>query len=233
MKFIDPTGMSADDYYNENAQYLGSDGSNTNNLRAISSKVWNEIQRTKGFIGMGKNTEIQLKSNSEVISVEKAGSKFEDLWNSSLSSGLETSAQVTFNFKDAALSLEVVKVENATSTGGYVPGKAGDQFQGGNAIILANIHTHPTEHTYLGKTSATTNRPITDLDNFNSQYSAPNSDGNRAVSWQGANYTISKFNVDYFSPQGKTSSVNNITTRSNLNQNNFNLLKHALRQYSK
>ena len=51
--------------------------------------------------------------------------------------------------------------------------------------------------------------------------------------WQGANYTISKFNVDYFSPKGKSSSINNFTTRRDLETDATKLLKHSLLQYGK
>ncbi len=124
-----------------------------------------------------------------------------------------------------------MRLPNATpESGGYFPQKAGDKYKDG--IVLGNVHTHPTEHTYLGKIAADTGLPITDLYNFKLQYSDEDGDGRRAK-WQGANYTVSKSYIDYFSPKGEKYSINNLTTRMKLQAGSFNLFKHSLMNYGK
>jgi len=70
------------------------------------------------------------------------------------------------------------------------------------------------------------------LSNFNNQYSNIGGDG-KTSTYNGSTYTISKYNVDYFSKQGKSASKNNITTNINLQKDKFNLLKHSLFEYGK
>lgn len=43
IKHIDPTGMSYDDYYNYNGDYLGTDNRNTDNIRIISTQDFNKV----------------------------------------------------------------------------------------------------------------------------------------------------------------------------------------------
>jgi RHS repeat-associated protein len=42
MRFIDPTGMAMDDYFNHSGKYLGTDNTATDNVRIISQEDWDE-----------------------------------------------------------------------------------------------------------------------------------------------------------------------------------------------
>jgi len=226
---IDPDGR--DDYFNRKGEYLGTDGAQTSELRLINTDVWSGIMKGVKH-GMPSDVSIkQFQEGSKIISVENAGNKFSAMWNESAGSK-ETAGYIVFDPENASITFERVTVENASSNGGYISKKAGDKF-GENGIILGNVPTHPTEHEYIGKIAANTGQPIDDQYNFNFQYETDNSDGRRAQLWQGANYTISKYNVDYYSPLGKEASKNNLTTRTKLNNNQYNLLRHALFQYGK
>ncbi len=231
---IDPTGM--DDYYNENGELIYTDNRTTNELRTLSNADLNFLfkmyrttlfDRTETSLALLKD----LDKYSKIIDTSGGGELFADLWKDSMTSGNETAGLLVFNFKEAKITFERLDLPNATpESGGYFPQKAGDKYKGG--IVLGNVHTHPTEHTYLGKIAADTGLPITDSYNFSLQYEK-DGDGRRANKWQGANYTVSKYNVDYFSPKGIDYSVNNLTNRRNLQNNKFNLLKHSLQNYGK
>jgi RHS repeat-associated protein len=228
VNLIDPDGM--DDYINEQGKKVYSDGRTTNNIRTLKNEDWERIQYSYHKEIADKehsysNLLSDLDASSKIITFENAGADFAALWKSG--SVNEAAGLFVFDFNNANVYFEQIPVQNATPTGAYQPYKAGDKYNGG--IVLGNAHTHPTEHTYLGT--------FTDSEIFNAQYRGDNADGNRAVGnrtipGQGANYTIGKYNVDYFSPQGRSSSINNITTRSNLENNKgINLLKHAFQQY--
>jgi RHS repeat-associated protein len=231
---IDPTGM--DDYYNEYGKLLYTDTRTTNDMRTLSNDAWASINKEYASQIKDRSTSYSdlintLDGNSSIITFENAGSEFADMWSSSVSSGKETAGLLLFDFENATVSFEQIEVKNADATGGYISQVEGSTYNG--KIVLGNVHTHPTEANFLGKVAADTRQSITDAYNFNNQYSTDNADGNRAERWQGANYTVSKFNVDYYSRQGKSSSVNNLTTREKLQTNKFNLLKYSLIQHGK
>ena len=48
IKYIDPTGMVIDDYYNEYGEYLYTDTQETDNIRIIKQSDWETIQNTYG-----------------------------------------------------------------------------------------------------------------------------------------------------------------------------------------
>ena len=45
MRFIDPTGMLVDDYFNENGDYLGKDEAKTDNVKIVSQKSWDDTKK--------------------------------------------------------------------------------------------------------------------------------------------------------------------------------------------
>jgi RHS repeat-associated protein len=224
---VDKNGK--DDYINEEGKYLGSDYAKTNNQRAITTEDYNKRLEMEGKMSPEMITGY-LQSKGREITFENANAEIASMWNNSVSSLKERSGLLIFDFDNAMVKFEEIAVYGATSTSASFPQKAGDRYAGG--IVLANLHTHIVEHTFLGKIAADTKQPITDYYNFNFQYSGSNSDGNRAK-WQGANYTIGKFNVDYFSPRGKGDSKNNFMTHNGLLNNSSKLLKHALKNYGK
>ena len=44
MRFIDPTGMLVDDYFNVNGDYLGKDEAKTDNVKIISQNSWDNLK---------------------------------------------------------------------------------------------------------------------------------------------------------------------------------------------
>lgn len=138
----------------------------------------------------------------------------------------ETVSYPVLDTENATLTLEFGTAHNATSDSTDIECIAGSKYnRNPNKIVLGNVHPHPTEHEYLNKTDLDGN-VITDQYNFNHQYSASGSDGNigNNATRIGPIYTISRDNVDYFSPKGRSSSINNITTGTKLENNSFNLL---------
>ncbi len=228
IRYTDPTGMYENDdyYFNENGQYLYSDTRTSENIRVISNKDWNNISEIYGkeIKDNGYSYEALLSaldSKSRLVTEESSGSKFASM----ISSSVERIGYSVLNFEKATLSFEIEPTHpEATAYSTPNKYKAGDRHDNGG-IVLGNAHTHPMEHTYIGKNS--TEGIVTDKMNFNLQYSQNSGDGNRA-STNGPTYTISKNNVNYFSPKGINHSTNNVSSTPNLINNNFNLNRNAL-----
>ena len=235
IRYTDPTGMyeeeEDDHYFNEKGQYVYSDTRTTDNIRVISNEDWNEISAnygneirdTRNSYGNLLN---ELDAKSRVVSEENSGSKFASIW----SSPVERIGHPVLNFEKATLTFEVDPLDpGATALHTTIRYRAGDKHHTGG-VVLGNAHTHPTEHTYLGKIEKDTGITITDSRNFNNQYVNEGDGYNAAV--YGPTYTISKYNVDYYSPLGKNHSTNNISTRSSLQSNQFKLNRNALFKYN-
>jgi len=115
------------------------------------------------------------------------------------------------------------------------PFKAGDKFGGNeNQTVIVNVHTHQDEDSYIGKNEINKDgsvTKVTDKSNFNRQYES-GGDGKTARE-RGARYTIGGTNVDYYSPNGKADSKNNITTKDKLSKGEFNLTKDAFNKKEK
>lgn len=159
LKYIDPTGMFYDDYFDENTQFLGSDTQSTDNVRVISRKSWNRIQSQHYEAINIRSTKdnheeymADLLNSSRELSIEAAGDKFKKMWNESLSSNKEKIEYMVFDFDNATLTFESVVTVGATNQTVRLDYRAGDKFKGGKGIVLGNTHSHPDEHTYLGKT---------------------------------------------------------------------------------
>lgn len=240
VNLVDPDGK--DDYINEDGVHLGTDYRNSDVIRVIKQSEWDRIHKEHYVtinIGSSKASYDKLISDydasSRILDIEDASSKFAAMWNESLSTNppLEKLGFIVYDFENAKLSFHRAEAKNASPTSGFHYGRAGEKLEWNiSGFIIANVHTHPTEHEYLGKISGITGKPITDRTNFNEQYQDANADGNRAA-WQGANYTISKYSIDYFSPRGKDNSTNNLMKRSELEGNGTKLLRHAILQYKK
>src|SRR5690606_14166813 len=74
-------------------------------------------------------------------------------------------------------------------------------------LVLANIHTHQQEENYMGHT---------DMQLFESQYAEDYSDGKHAGNSQTHIYSIGRDNINYYSPEGKKKSSNNVGSRKAL-----------------
>jgi len=70
MRFVDPDGMSPDDWYlDKHGQYLGSDGSNTSNFRMINRNDFENISENNSGTTSEAATQ-QLQSSSQLITVD-------------------------------------------------------------------------------------------------------------------------------------------------------------------
>lgn len=96
----------------------------------------------------------------------------------------------------------------------------------GNRIVLGNVHTHQQEEKWMAD-------GFSDLAIFDAQYREPTSDGESVFRYKDNIYSIGKYGVDYYSPDGKEASKNNLGTRRSLESGKFNIGKHALEQYGK
>lgn len=145
---------------------------------------------------------------------------------------VEKTGYIMYNPKTRTVFFEEIHVKS-TRFGADDIYKAGDWHKG--CKILANVHTHPVEHIYIGKIAKDTNKPITDDYNYMNQFKKDSQgypgDGLTAVTEKTARYTIGKFNVDFFSPYGKAAGTNNLVMTPELTYGKFNILKHALEVY--
>ncbi len=179
----------------------------------------------------------ELESKSVLITIENAGVKFRQLWDSSIHDDVEKTGYVVFDGNNRHLYFQQIAVKGATAFEAPDPYQAGQSLSY-NTTVIANVHTHPKEHESLGKRlKANPSKRVDDAYNFEFQYTRKVGtqelgDGLSAGSRNTSRYTISKFNIDFFSPKGRGASVNNIAPALSLFSNEFNLLKHALEIYS-
>jgi hypothetical protein len=235
VNLVDPDGK--DDYYNEKAKYLGSDYRGTDNVRVMTQENWNRIQaehREAIETLQTKESHQALidayDSKSRILDIEVAGDGFKDLW--SRGNVNEAASLMIFDFDDAKLYLLSVAVTDATPIQCNI---VGQHFAGNMrwidsknrlSLVIGGIHTHPLEHVDLGK-KLEGGGIVTDLSNYKNQFKFSR-DGDRAARYEGPVYTIGKDNVDFYSPKGLGFGKNNLTTRTTLENNNFNLLRYGL-----
>jgi RHS repeat-associated protein len=185
-----------------------------------------------GFIPSKEHYEY-LNKVSNIVSVEQAGQELKELWENSVESRTEQAGYVildvsTFELMFISVPPGLDSDENTFSHDYH----AGDLYNGiSGMIVITIIHTHPTEHTYLGKIAAVSGNPITDKDNFDNQYSDPTGDGRTAVTRGSDNYSLNKNNLDFYSSKGKADSKNNLSNSQDLFIDKFNVLEHALKNY--
>ena len=146
---------------------------------------------------------------------------------------VEKTGYIMYNPKTRTVFFEEMDVKTTRFTAVDVY-KAGSWHKGSK--VLANVHTHPVEHTYLGEISGDTGKPITDEYIYKKQFTVDRrdglaGDGITAESEKTARYSIGKFNVDFFSPYKRASGTNNLAMTAELTHGKFNILKHALEVY--
>ncbi|MBX3165148.1 MAG: hypothetical protein KF900_11780 [Bacteroidetes bacterium] len=221
---MDPKGD--DDYYNEKGKYLYTDTKTSTDIKIITQENWNMINNNYSSAIADKNSSNlgllkSLDQNSKTLTIKNSSGEFKNLWTKS-QDGNERTGYIVLDVTKAEVSFKILDVKTSAISAPD-PYKAGDAFEeNSNQTVIANVHTHPEEAKYLDK--------FTDKQIFDAQYSDPGADGNTAKE-RGARYTIGVNNVDYHSPQGKSASKNNLTTRNKIETGKFNLPKHALEQY--
>lgn len=146
IKFIDPTGMFYDDYYNYKGEYLGTDNKITDNIRIISTKDFNKAT--------ANGTKLNDKGNSNVQVHKDLSSKSESIETADLSA--KAYSNIFTNILSKTEGVEMGEIHNKTvsvavftdkknGTGHNNP--SGDPNQNasqgalkGKSIITATIH---------------------------------------------------------------------------------------------
>ena len=213
-----------------NDKYINKKGSKENTIENIK-KIQNGIE--SGYEKSYDDLNYLNTKASNIVTVEDAGEDFKKMWIKSKENNRELSSTIVLDVKKFKLTLEVDDFNlNSNKERTFSKFSAGEAYGGDpNKIAIANVHTHPTEDSYLGKITID-GKIVTDQYNFNNQYSVPTGDGNQSKII-GNIFTIAGSNVDFFSYEGKSSSKNNLTTRKELQTGSFNILTYALRNYKK
>jgi hypothetical protein len=225
------------EYYNENAQYLYTDNVfSGGQVKFIKQFDWDSLtikypHQIFDLEHSYHDVIKELDKNSKTISIQNAQSDFQTM-ASSLALGKERIGYIVLDIFIPKLFFyldsDSYNAENAPMVW-----KGGDRF-GTNLpprIVLANVHTHPSE-------LVSRNKGSTDQEIFKAQYTPPKkksdglSDGLNAITQKTPFYTIGNY-VDYYSMKGKHNSKNNICTNAELINGSFNILKHALQAYGK
>lgn len=218
---IDPNG--ADDYYNKKGKYLGSDGIGTAvrlmDIDALQDKVDFEVfmDATKeGGIDV-----IELRSGiSRVITFKNDGHIYEKMYSDSRD-GAERSASIVLDPVNAEVYVtDVQKGKVSSNSAPFRP--SGTTVKG--SLVLGNIHTHQQEENYMEST---------DMELFESQYRNKFSDGENTNKSQTHIYSIGRDNINYYSPEGKEKSSNNVGSRRALDSGKLKIGKHVLEKYGK
>jgi len=90
IKFIDPTGMWYDDYFNYKGSYLGTDNSNTDNIRIIDEGEWNRNKVEDGTMDPSLGTQISVLHSKAALSNEASFNIFSHYNPTKLSTTMRT-----------------------------------------------------------------------------------------------------------------------------------------------
>ena len=104
VRFIDPTGMMIDDYFNENGKYLVKDEATTDNVKITSQQSW-DVTKTVNSDG----TESIDHANGAAISIDNSAAN--------LSTGAELSVYDHYN--PTNLTINAAQNENGSSGAGF------------------------------------------------------------------------------------------------------------------
>lgn len=231
------------DYYDERSlKYLFTISGDSDDCKVINSSKLSELKHKYGVdlndFMLNKCTDTAIETDlffgSTCITFRSNPYIFADMFRRSTTGKkiLEKTGYILYNSHTKTIFFEEIHVP-ATKDSAHDPYKAGDYYKGSK--VLANIHTHPEEHIYLSEKWPSGRPKYTDKDINDAQYTRDSKglegDGLSAISRKTARYTIGKFNVDFFSPYGRNSGVNNLAMTPELNNGSFNILKHALEVY--
>ncbi len=147
MRYIDPDGMWAGDYYDNSGRYLGSDGEKDNRIWLTSQENYN---KNKGNVSdlqqSSREVEVKDKEATEVINAmyNESGTATNDA-----SDDIEHTSFVVLDTKNATLSLRRnsdLSGNDATTAvpeSNYLSGGVRKLHADDNLVVIANFHTHP------------------------------------------------------------------------------------------
>jgi len=244
IRFIDPDGMFADDYYNKEGKYLGSDNASTNDIRIVDDKVFQNYQNNNVSAYQSKDAfyetaEDYVQGESRVVTSDIKGEQFEEMWNDShpeIERGgtdaagnkrREISAFIVLDAEAAKIKLvrndpsgntdESSDNSNSIGSPGSYRVKSGDDK---GALIIGQAHIHP-------------NKPIeTDGSPFPQTPAGNTGDQARAGQIGGNVYYINRNEVDKVGPT-RSQDANNYQTREAIFNGSFNIARDALETYGK
>ena len=159
-----------------------------------------------------------LSADSTPVCFDEYQRQFSAIFWQSVRAGREKSGYIIFDRQSKRIFFEPMPVASSLNEA-VDPYRAGEYYRGNK--VLANVHTHPGEIPFL-------KQGISDASIYDAQYSQVDSDGSTAVIAKTARYTIGRFNIDFFSPDGRAASKNNVASVQALTSGNFNIYKHAL-----
>ena len=160
MRFIDPTGMAADDYYDKvNGKYLGNDSGVPGKMRLIDNKQYSEIKNSSEGNILDKMNKLQAAGTEITINNSKIQTDLQAVADNSTSQGVENQIYLTLDRDKAEISSIVGQSgSNDKSTLSYYPAPTtGVNFvdKPGGLVLIGQVHGHP-ESTEQGKVTAKT-----------------------------------------------------------------------------
>lgn len=213
----------SDNYYNKKGKYLGSDGIGTT-VRLMDIDVLQDELSFNTFMKASKAGDVDVvklrEGISRKITFKNEGQKYQNMYNDSKDDA-ERSTVIILDVENAeirTLGLEIGEVGGNSSKTYHT----GTRF--GNRVVLGNVHTHQQEEKWMKEGAS-------DYALFESQYETPQSDGQTAEKYKDNIYSIGRDNINYYSPDGKGHSSNNVGSRKNLESGKLNIGKHALQKY--
>lgn len=164
---------------------------------------------------------VELRSGiSRVITFKNDGQIYKKMYSDSRD-GAERSASIVLDPVSAEVYVtDVQKGKIGSNSAPFRP--SGTRVKG--SLVLGNIHTHQQEENYMGHT---------DMKLFESQYAEDYSDGKHAENSQTHIYSIGRDNINYYSPEGKKKSSNNVGSRKALESGKLKIGQHALEKHGK
>ncbi len=230
----------AEEYYSNQGVYLGHGKDKQNNQLRLATR-FEQLKDKNGNLIKDRFVIFESKEIKIIYPGENLKRLYNDAKNAGGSNGKERGGFLVLNVNNATLSFVRFKQETQNSENRTYEDPT-TTFKGVTLlnntsdyiIVLANIHTHQQENNYIGKTGIPlgSSKPVKITDDliFNEQYSTPTSDGNKV---KGLTYNIFAIgnNVDFFNKEGREKSINNLTTKNQLFNNNFNILRYALEKH--
>jgi hypothetical protein len=154
MRFIDPDGMDAGDYYSKtNGKYLGGDGVNDDKMYLIGNDTYDQIVNNSNG---GDNVQNNLQIAGQEITIDdtKIQSDIQSERDASVGDKLEHQVYLYLDRDNAMISSVVgERGSNSESTITYIPAPSqGLSFIDNsdlprNKILIGQAHDHPTSTT--------------------------------------------------------------------------------------
>jgi len=149
INLIDPDGRSVtDDYYDQFGEYLGSDGSSSNNARIIDRETFEFIDQ--GFGADSKEGTELLQGSSRIIKVDNKQIQrdLQTARDKAIETGNEYSVEIILNPVKALITSRLGEIGNNKETDiVYTKDSEGTFEETGYFPLLAQAHSHPKNQT--------------------------------------------------------------------------------------